>query len=483
MPQHYLVKVDYRKEKNEILCYFEGENDKIVERYRFFPYFVLQPILNPEQISELLISLGFRSFEIQKKGRKNLLVSNSFENLKKASSIIAKTTNKKHLVLETERVFLLEKNWSYFDCFDSDLKKVNEKDFAFSLFPKISFREAHRLNPLITNSILEQSAFSKILRIPINKIPETIQEKAELFLENIYFKSGGIISWENEDSFFTAKQFPPYGLFETISQIDFSNVWVQLITNNFFNLGQESINCSCCKPVHLNDKKLLPNSLIAIKPIENNLYFQSSSSSFAFNFHKNNPFIEDRKLRKKEFFLKEFPVGPLLKNSIYLVPINDAKQLLDEEKVELSKDHKLYWSCEKESFLSREIRKLNKVLFEEKKFCEQTSLIEHSFSKQFTNILISSLNILVSELPFHLTNPFSKFFTPSLASSILSIQESTMHKFREFSEKNGFRVLHTNKKSAFVRGYSSLSLAEKFSKETSLPQPLIANFAKKARLE
>jgi len=63
-----------------------------------------------------------------------------------------------------------------------------------------------------------------------------------------------------------------------------------------------------------------------------------------------------------------------------------------------------------------------------------------------------------------------------LAKSIVSIQEATIAKFREFSEKEGYRVLHAGKNFASVKGFSSLKLAKDFAEENNLPQPQIAGF-------
>jgi hypothetical protein len=76
---------------------------------------------------------------------------------------------------------------------------------------------------------------------------------------------------------------------------------------------------------------------------------------------------------------------------------------------------------------------------------------------------------LIAELPFQLMSSSSKFHSLSLVRTIISVQEATLFKFREFSERNGYRVLHADRRSAFVKGYSSLALAKKFSSELSMP--------------
>ena len=184
--------------------------------------------------------------------------------------------------------------------------------------------------------------------------------------------------------------------------------------------------------------------------------------------------------------MKMFPVGPFFKNQSTLVPLEDAKKLLDEKKVKLRDDHSPSWFCKnKESFLSKTIKKCNKQLLDltQSNTSHQNKLFEKNDSiYYFTSALVSSLNALVLELPFQLMNPLSSFFSPLLANSILSVQEATLFKFKEFSEKKGYRVLHLNSKKAFIRGFSSLSLTKSFSKETALPQPKIYAFSKQTTL-
>jgi hypothetical protein len=490
MPAHkYLVKVEYLEEKNEIFCYFKNKNDQIVKRFFFQPYFILQKDLDTEKIKEILFSFKIKNFSI-KKEEQNRLFSNNFEELKKISRIIAKTTHKKHLVLEPERVFLIEKNWSYFDIFSFDLlnpeKVFEKKEISFCIFPEISFEEALRLNEDQTSFLIEQSAFSTLLKVPLEKVPQSIPEKTELFLENLFFKNGGIISWKNDEKFYSFRDFAPFGEYETISKIDFSVVWPQLLSKNFFNIGQDSINCSCCKPIKLDDSNLLPSTRIEVTFKENDFFFESNSNSFSLEFHRKNFGKEFRKEKRREFCLRTYPIGPAKKGAKIRLPLDDAKELLDNEIVSLEKEHSPQWFClKKEGFLSKEIRFLNRFVVEEKKlFLEQENELSTKkvFAQIFSSTLINAVNSIFQEIPFQLINPLSSFFEPKIAKAIISIQESTLTKFKKFSEKKGYRVLHLNKKNAFVRGFSSLVLTKSFSEELMLPQPAIESFSKQTKL-
>jgi hypothetical protein len=478
MPTHiYLTKVSYIPQKNEIICYFENELKKEAKRFPFIPYIILKNNISKEKIEELLFSFKIKDFKICE----NKLFSSSFDNLKKISKIIAQLTNKKYLVLEPERIFLIEKGWSYFDSFDKDFNKTNSKSFEFFLFQNLNFEEALCKNPHSLR-LVKQSVLSNILKVPIHNIPKKSEECVELLLENIYFKNGESISWNNEKLFYSAKEFAPYGEFETSSKIDFSPVWPQLLTKSFFNIGN-TINCSCCKPIKLEDNNLLPISKLEVI-VKDDFFYSSNFNTFAMEFHKNNSKKEIRKQKKYDFFLKQYPIGPLKKNESVLLPIEDVKKLFGEDKIKLGKNHSLSWFCKKqESFLSKEIILITKLIGKEKSKLIQTSLINKNFENNYFQQLVSSLNELLMLIPFQLTNSFSKFFSPNLAESIVAIQESTISKFNDFSEKAGYRVLFSNKNNVFVKGYSSLSLAQNFSKTTCLPQPIIASFAKRSSLK
>jgi hypothetical protein len=497
MSQHiYLTEVTYNKEKREILVMFSNGTLRIVKRFNFFPFITFDSSVNVCRLEELLLFSGIKRFELENEVNFSKISASSVDELKKISNCIAKLTEKKPVVIEPERQFLLIKRWSYFDSFivekNNELQHMPEnnftleKDLGFFLTREIPFSEAMRLNSEETLLLVEKCVWSSLLNVPLSKVPFTLQQKTELLLENIFFKNGKQISWNKHNSFFPLKDFVPWGSFSKFSEIDFSVVWSQLISNNFFNIGPETINCACCKPVKLSDKNLIPSSMIEVEFNEDAFYFESTSNTFALNFHRSNYFKEDRKAKKKEFFLKMYPVGPFFKSQRARIPINDAKKLLDEKKVSLLKNHLPKWFCLKEeSFLSREVRTITEKLFllQKKSPIPQESLFsQNNFFHWFYYASVRSLNELLGEIPFALMNPMSNFFLEDVASSILSIQEATLARFKEFSEKKGYRVLHLSKKTAFVKGFSSLGLAKSFSVETSLPQPKIRAFSSNTKL-
>jgi hypothetical protein len=482
----YLVKVIYIQEKSEIICYFRDNNSQKAVRFPFKPYFILNNDFDLLKLKELINFFGIKNFNIVSKNNFIKVFSNSINSLKEISKILGITTGKKYLILDPTRVFLLEKDWSFFDIFyfenDIPIKAFSKNNFFEILSPLISFEDALKIDEKNVNALIENSVFSNLLKIPINNIPTSFNEKLELFLENIYFSNAGVIQWDDVEKIYSKKDFAPYGLFENFSEIDFSMFWVQIMTKSFFNLGQDTINCGCCKPIRINDSNIIPASSIEVIPIENELFYISSSKKFSNYFHNNNVGKKARVLRKNEFFLKNFPVGPLFSNNKYLVPFDDAVKLLDEKKVSLSKNHSLFWFCKnKESFFSKDFQNVFLKVFSLEKYLAEYSnnlLFEKSFDYFFVSKKLFLLKKLLSSIPNQLLSRFSKFFSNDLANSIISIQESILFKFETFSEKNGFRIIYSTNNNVFVKGSKSLSLTKDFSSTLKLPQPVVSNFSK-----
>jgi hypothetical protein len=490
MSQHILTNVQYNESKQEVLVEFSYDALKVVERIPFFPYLNFSTKLSRDNLQEILFSFGLKKFKIldsnNSDNENKKIIASSFSELKKISIVIAKAFGKKPLILEPERQFLLEKNWSYFDCFKNNEKIDESCDFGFLLTKLIPFEDAIELAENETLSLVEKATLSKILSVNISNLPKKKEDIVETFLENIFFKSGISISFKEKNDFYLIHEFAPLGFYENISKIDFSLVWIQLFTKKFFNIGFETKNCSCCQPIILDDVNLYPDSMIEIVFLEDMIFYESTSKSFAKKFHEQNPGKEWREKKKKEFFMRAYPIGPFFKNQNCMVPINDAQFLLSEKKVSLGKKHELSWFCKKnESFLSKEIIKINSRLFEiSKKIDSQIITLEKNidFNFYFNKYELENFGKIISEIPFQLLNLNSKFFSSELANVIKFVQEATIYKFREFSEKNGYRVLHANSHSAFIKGYSSLKLVKSFSKELSFPQPKILAFSQSSKL-
>ncbi|MFA6420521.1 MAG: hypothetical protein WCW13_06990, partial [archaeon] len=493
-------------------------NERIIQRHRFYPFIVIAPLVSQEKLTELVLSFGFRGFNISEKNNLFYLQASSFSELKKISTSLALHINKKPLVLEPERAFLLEKGWSLFSSFERVGKllfeanhfsfdlKIHSKDLGFFLTKEIPFSSALKINETDALFLVDQLAWSEVLNVSISQIPSSKEERTETFLENVFFKNGEMLSFESNQKIFSESDYDPIAT-DSTSKIDFSLVWAELFSNNFFNIGPETKNCSCCAPLVLDARNLLPSSLIKLQFVSDNIFFESSSTNFSIEFHNSHPFKEERLSKKKEFCLNSFPSGPFFKNDFALIPLVDATHLIDEGKAVLvssksvvqegssvgeaalssftsqqkpSSVHELNWFClNKESFFSKEVRATNLRLFELRKridFFESNLFGEKNFDYYYSKAMHSALTSVLCELSSQLTNSNSKFFSTTLAKSIVSVQEATLSKFKEFSEKNGYRLLHAGRKFASIKGFSSLKLAKNFSEQTKLPQPQIASF-------
>ena len=518
----YLTKVNYIEQRHEVLVEFSSDTRKLVKRYRFFPYVLLSNTIEKEKLVNLILEAGFKNFNIEEEQNKLVLKTINFSDLKKICNSLAIHTNNLPVVLEPERAFLIEKNWSFFDVFEEkdellfkveiEKEKLNKIfwdkfDLGFVLTKEVLFSEALKMNKEDALFLVTLSSWSNVLCVPLNMVPKSINEKVELFLENIFFKNAQSISFEPTKNIFANNGYDSLPKKDDLSKINFSSIWFDLFSNTFFNIGPETKNCSCCNPITLDSKNILPSSLIKVQFLEDNFFFESSSDNFSSSFHKEMPYKDVRLNKRKEFFLNAFPVGPFFKEDYCLIPFIDAKRLISDNRVKLisSKNinfelkssqieiispitslksiHDLNWFClNKESFFSKEVRLTNSKLASLHKassFFDNDLFFKENFGYLFARSLHNALHSVLLELPNQLTNSSSKFYSTSLAKSIISIQEATISKFKEFSAQNGYRVLNANKNNAFVKGFSSLKLAKAFAKETSLPEPQIIGFANK----
>ena len=195
----YITKVLYNEPKSEILLEFSNASQRIVQRHKFFPFIIFSETIPQEKLTDLVLSLGFKGFNITQKDGLFLLYASSFSELKKISNSIALHINKKPLVLEPERAFLLEKGWSYFSAFErvgSNLILINspgqsssgssfsvseEKDLGFFLTKEIPFSHALKLSEEDALFLVTQAAWAEILCVPISTVPRLKEEKTELF--------------------------------------------------------------------------------------------------------------------------------------------------------------------------------------------------------------------------------------------------------------------------------------------------------------
>ncbi|MDD3159424.1 MAG: hypothetical protein PHQ98_00475 [Candidatus ainarchaeum sp.] len=492
----YLVSVNYNQEKNQILCEFKNKNYTQRKNFIFYPYLKIKTNekLTKNTFENLLNEFKLNNILLETENDYLKIKAKHIDELKKLNNLFSKTINKQYLILEPERIFLIEKNWSYFDEFkinDNEINKIEENlelnnkdkyiDFEKTVFQNVSFNQAIKINEKDTIEIIKKAILSKILKIAPYRISQNKQEIIESYLENIFFEHGQSLEKTNEKLNFLTKEYIPFNILDSFSQIDFGATISKLISKNFYNIGFDTLNCNCCKPNKMTDKNILPSTKIEVSFNENNFYYETKSKLFADKFHKEHENKKDRELRKFTNFSNKYPIGPIKLNEKIKIPLIDAQILYLDEKIKIEKNHELFWFCQKkESFLSISLNKKNDFLFElfnkKNKLNENqtnTLIYTKTFEKEYFNIYYQKYKEILNEIPFHLTNQLSKFFSSELAKAILSIQEETINEFKEFSEKKGYRTYYSGKKVIYLEGSNPLKIIKDFLTKYNLNPPEI----------
>jgi hypothetical protein len=166
----------------------------------------------------------------------------------------------------------------------------------------------------------------------------------------------------------------------------------------------------------------------------------------------------------------------------------DALVLARDGKARLSGKGSLSWFCEKkESFLSSQIRLLNKrLLFFERRLekLESRATKKHGLfaseilasdpHRVFLGAFSKAISRILYSLPSHLLSSRSRFYSEGLAKAIHSVKAQTLSKFKEFSSTQGSACASLPKYRAAVKPSEALSLSRAFSKKEGIPMPLLA---------
>jgi len=491
----WLTDVKYMESKKAIAAEFSRLNFRRMVRLSFFPsFFSEKKVLNIFNLQKILSQSNER-FTILDSGNSFKISSATFSGLINLADILFNETGFRPLVLNPERQFLIEKNWTYFDCFTSfSGKEILKPGFAsvpvakFGLFSEAlpeTIRLAAEESSELAEKILESIALSKILKMPLQDISHLEFAQAEAFLENAFWKTGF-------GRFFQLKQsdktkttgFRTKGL----SEIDFSMLWPTLLTSPFYNLSPDSINCNCCKPKNALEKNILPSTLAVVEMKQDGFFFESCSSSFSRNFHKTMSGKESRLRRMQEFYLKDIPLGPFFRLQQVSLPLADALKLASAKKARILKHELLQWFClKKEGSVSKAVLHMNRTLSLLDSISDKASssaLKEYGVLSQLKlstnpdfllcNALLKTGTRLLCAIPEHLCSSESAFFNERLCFAIESVKSSVLENFADFAGKRESRVVATGKNKAFVKSTRPLSLIRQFSKKQHIPALLRA---------
>ncbi len=331
-----LERVDYSEETRIIKAEFKGlERSKIIG-FPFNPFIKFPlPLKGKTALEKILTDFEAKGFSISRDGNCAVVAADSFSQLKKLHKLLSLSLKIPIPLIEPERQFLIEKGWAYFDVFsiNSPLKHIPLLSNYNKSIPLIS----GMLGGRIESNALEKIVFSNLLRVPVEAIPQTQEAIGRIVLENAFFSR----TLGSESNGFCQR-----GAMMLNSSIK------RIIE---FNIGFDSLNCDCCKPSSLNEKNVLPSSLVMVEFFADGFYFQSGIPSFSKEFHLLHGKKNSREKRKKEFCLPFFPIGPFFARDKALIPFIDAKRLEKQGVLKILKEgHRLSWFCLKnESFLGK----------------------------------------------------------------------------------------------------------------------------------
>jgi hypothetical protein len=454
----WLTGLRYLEEKKAVLAEFSCSGFKRTASIAFFPcLLVSKKAISKEALKREISLLGKQKFELIESDFSFKAVSSNFSILQRLANNIFASTGTLAIMPEPERQFLIEKNWGFFDAFDFeetskgelpvkinyfDLPNVKTNFFSEPL-PK-TIAELSKIDASEANSILSLVSLSKILFLPLEKIPGTCFLRQELFLENQLFKNNFAPKQLSKTSIKETHTTQFASFFRGTPEFDTAPQIPLLLTNACYNIGFETIDCDCCKPQKPTAKNLLPSSLVKVEFLKDAFYFDSTSQSFAEFFHENNAFKENRLQRKREFFLNQIPIGPFCRNQKSTVPLADAFALEQNKDARILGFSEEHWACMgKESFLSKTILETREKIFNldllvekahEKCFSGNNVItgffaLEKNFAVQFATECKKNLEFFLNNLPAHLCNRESKFFNAELSNAIESIYGNAIQAF------------------------------------------------------
>ncbi len=480
-----------------LLLEFSQLNLRRMVRMPFFPsFFVRKDTLDFETLKEAVSSHHTR-YKIERKGKAFKVSASTFSGLNEIADAIFKETGFRALVLEPERQFLLERQWSYFDCFTffSEKEFVKSQSVQFpeakvELFSEPLNETIEQLlagNQELAGKILESISLSNLLKKPITDLPESLFAQMETLLENDFWEEGlsirvGSFSGNEEPC---SKALPEC---KGLSEVDFSMLWPTLLTKTFYNLGIDSMDCECCKPSSASERNVLPSSEIEVEMQQDAFFFESNSVIFAKHFHSTTPGKASRLRRMNEFCLQTIPLGPFFRNQRAVLPLIDAVKLQHAKKAKISAAKKLHWFClEKESLASKLVCSLQEEIALLENGCERANsnavkengILGPAMLAKSPGFLLkksrqSISSELLSSIPSHLCEEKSAFFSKDMAFAIEAIEALVLHNFKSFAKGKESRVVASNGSKAFLKSDRPYSLIKQFSQKQRVPSLISA---------
>lgn len=440
MKNFYLFNTKYDNEKNRMILYFTEniitQKVDFVYKEKYYPSFYLD--LPKKLVQDLLIDFK-KKIKIERiNSNKIKLIAKNYTILQKCANILNSASSKNILLIEPERQYLINNNWSYYDSFiisyNNQIKKIEKNTITNININKFISKIG------ISNKLdLVKSLSKRLLLSNILKIKPEINIKNDEIL-NILFENN---FYENK-LVLKNKQKIPYtktqSIIKNTIELDFSKIWPYILQNEFYNIGYETLNCNDCKPKNLSDTNILSSSLVKVRFLRDGLYFLSKDKEWGNEYHKNNRFKENRINYMKQNKIKQLPTGPFFKNETEYIELIDAIDLMNNKNIEILEDTtKLNWTCKnKESFISKIIHDLknkiqsietsinlsNSINYNQKNYF---NLEKNPVFTQYTTEF-NVLNNILEEIPRFMQHTNTKFYDPIVAKSVRLIKKETINK-------------------------------------------------------
>ena len=490
----FLVSVRYKDECSKIIVEFANDSHRIYETLDFTPAIISNlSRLSQEELQKLINETFLYSVNAEFLGNSIFSFSSkSMEILKSFQEKLA-SLNCNSLLIPPEKQFLLSNNWAYFNCFKMVSGKLRKLDtlllpnsnLGFLVHPlPLTISQLNGSNKASLESLLKRVILSNVLSLGINEISFDSGFIQKSFLESIFFRQKFIPSFPYKPDLGRKKSIK--GSYSNITEVNFSSFFADALTKNFYNLWFDTYCCDCCKPNSISSKNLLPNSTVQVRFVQDGIFLQSFSNSFAESFHENHGNKFSRQNYMDEFYLNSVPLGPFNSEQTVELPLHDVIPNLDKNHFSIIELAEPKWFCTKrESFLSRHIRQMKISMMKLSKrleFYQSKSLKKglasynnllntpiYLFLEAYLSELDSLLGLVVNEL----TSNSSGLLSKEILESYSAIQSYALGNFKEFSAMKGSKAILATPSAALLNSDSALALVKEFSIRFSYPLPKI----------
>lgn len=465
MDKIYLINCIYENSKQRVVLYFSkdpyNKKNDFVYTEKFNPFLYVD--LSKEILAKILSDFK-KEIIITEENKVTKIIAKDKETLYKCYKLILLTTSKKIILLNPERQYLIKKKWSYYDLFliisRKEIKKVETNNLNYIVRKYINpFLKEEQIT-LIEN-LTKKILLENILKTRIKKI--TLSEIMNTLFENLFFENKLCLKNDSKTEYKVS-----YKKHKDNFEINFSNIWPYFLTQKFYNVGYDTLNCNCCMPKNHLETNTLSTSLLKVSFKKDGFYFISKDKDWAYKYHINNELKENRLNFRKKNYLKEIPIGPFFKNNIKEIPLIDAIYLLKEDSIQILDSKNINWYClKKESFISKTIQELlerlknieksinlSTTMIYNKSFNQMNSFEKNPlFIQYFTEYKL--INDIVEEIPNFIEHKNTKFYSEKLSKTIKYIKYETIQKIDEdkkyiidkekiiFKEKSIFKKINT----------------------------------------